>query len=242
MKIAVPTHRRSSVIQNLTLSVLNGISKDSIYIFISDEADMQLYKESCLGYNLILCHTKTATEKFNFIQNYFEEGTFVIVIEDDIKKIQSLVTDDAQKIFNFIENYCVNKRINAFGVYPSSNKFFMKKTIETGFTYLVANLFGFRAAKSPELLCRMSSKTDYERSVLFYKYYGELVRFNFIACSTNNYTNKGGMQEEKNRDVLENQSSQMLVRLYPEYFAINHKRKSKYLELKVNKNVIQEKI
>lgn len=238
MKIAIPTHRRSDIINNLTLNLLRDIEPSSIYLFISDEHDLELYKSKCIGnYNFILCHTTTATEKFNFIQSYFEEGQFVVVIEDDIKQVQSLVTNDISKILKFIYNFCFTNGIKSFGVYPSSNKFFMKKTIDVGFTYIVANMFGFVATKNKNLLCSMKSKTDYERSVLFYHVLGNIARFNFVACITNNYSNKGGMQDMENRAGAEREASLTLCKLYPTIFSINHGRKSKYTELKMNKNI-----
>lgn len=242
MKIAIPTHRRSDVINKLTLSVLKDFDKKDMYIFISDPQDMEEYKKVCDGYNLILCNTDNATDKFNFIQGYFEGNDYIFVVEDDIKKIQSLMTQDVKKLFQFIESYCQNKKIKAFGVYPSSNKFFMSKTIEIGLTYIVANLFGFKANKDKRLLCDMRSKTDYERSVRYYKYTGDIARFNFISCLTNNYTNKGGMQELANREAIEKEASLMLCNLYPDVYTINTKRKSKYTEIKMSKNVKKEQL
>jgi len=242
MKIAIPTHRRADVINGLTLQLIKDFDKKDVYIFISDTQDMEAYKKVCDGYNLILCNTDNATDKFNYIQSYFDGSDYIFVIEDDIKKIQSLVTQDVRKLFQFIESYCQSKKIKAFGVYPSSNKFFMSKTIEIGQTYLVANLFGFKANKDKRLLCELRTKTDYERSIKYYKYIGDIARFNFISCVTNNYTNQGGMQEIKNRAVLEREASLMLCKLYPDVYSINTKRKSQYTEIKMVKNVKKEQL
>jgi hypothetical protein len=242
MKIAIPTHRRYDVINKLTLNVLKEIDRQNIYIFISDEQDMELYKKHCIGYNLILCNTNNVRDKFNFIQNYFNSKEYIFVLEDDIKKIQSLYTTDLNKLFTFIETYCTKNKINSFGVYPSSNKFFMSKTIDIGLTYIVANFYGYKSDIDNRLLCRLDSKNDYERSVLYYNYLGNIARFNFISCLTNNYTNKGGMQDGTGRELIEKKSSLMLCKMYPNIYSINTKRKSKYTELKMNKNVIKHKL
>lgn len=242
MRIAIPTHRRSSVINKLTLSLLQDFDKKDIYIFVSDNVDMPLYEKECHGYNLVLCNTNNATDKFNYIQRYFDDGHYIFVIEDDIKKIQSLVTQDIKKLFTFIESYCRSKKIQSFGVYPSSNKFFMSKTIDVGMTYIVANLFGFKANQDKRLLCNLKTKTDYERSIKYYQYTGNIARFNFVSCLTNNYTNNGGMQEMANRAAIEKEASLMLCKLYPEVFSINSARKSKYTEIKMKKNVVKEKL
>lgn len=240
MKIAIPTHRRFDVINKLTLSLLGSFDKKDIYLFISDKEDFNLYESVCKGYNLILCDTQTGTEKFNYIQGYFSGDDYIFVIEDDVKKIQSLLTNDLTKLFKFIEQYCRNKDIGAFGVYPSSNKFFMSKTIDIGLTYIVANLFGFKANSDDRLMCHLRTKTDYERSMKYYNTIGDLARFNFISCLTNNYTNKGGMQEEGGRGLLEREASLMLCKMYPDIFSLNNKRKSKYTEIKMRKSVKKE--
>jgi hypothetical protein len=184
-----------------------------------------------------LCNTDNVTDKFNYIQNYWDDGDYVFVVEDDIKRIESLVTKDIQKLFAFIESYCVKNRTPAFGVYPSSNKYFMSKTVEVGLTYIVANLFGFTAKRDPRLLCHLPSKNDYERSVLYNKVYGPIARFNFLACVTDNYKNAGGMQGVGDRKAIEREASFALCALYPDVYSINAKRKSGFAEVKMKKNV-----
>ena len=233
-KIAIPTHRRSKTIKDLTLSVLEGIEAE-IYIFISDEEDYQLYQKELPTHNLILCNTKNVAEKFNYIQEYFEEGTFVAVIEDDIKQIQNLYNYSVNNLLKFIYNFCINNNIECWGVYPSSNKYFMSETIDIGLTYVVANLYGFTARKDDRLLCHLKTKNDYERSVKYWEVYNKIARFNFVSCITNNYTNKGGMQNETNRAQDEKDASQQLIKNYPGIFDINTKRKSKYTELTMKK-------
>ena len=118
----------------------------------------------------------------------------------------------------------------------------MSKSVDIGLTYIVANLFGFIAREDSRLLCKLKTKTDYERSMLYYKVFGAVARFNFISCLTNNYNNKGGMQEIKNRGIIETEASMQLCKMYPNTFSINSKRKSKYTELKMNKNFTKQKI
>ena len=233
-KIAIPTHRRSETIKDLTLNALNGIDAE-IYIFISDEEDYEKYKRTLPEYNLILCNTRSVAEKFNYIQNYFDEGTFVMVIEDDIKEIKNLMGYSTEKLLKFIYNFCVNNNLSCWGVYPSSNDFYMKKTIDVGLTYIVANLYGFISRRDDRLLCHLKTKNDYERSVKYYEVYRRIARFNFAACKTNNYTNKGGMQMETNREADELEASNALVEMYPRIFDINTRRKSKYTELTMKK-------
>lgn len=240
-KIAIPTHRRSETIGGLTLKLLQEFDPSSIYLFISDDEDFAKYEQKYSQYNLILTNTKNVKEKFNFIQNYFNDE-WIVVMEDDIKRVKDLYDRHLKNILWSCIAFCDKRNLKAWGVYPSSNEFFMKKDIEIGLTYLVANLFAFKAHKTDNLNCELETKNDYERSVLYHNFYGAIVRFNFLSCQTNNYTNKGGMQTEKDkRAEMEKEASELLCQKYSHIFSINHNRKSKYTELKMNKNVVKIK-
>lgn len=232
-RIAIPTHRRHETIKEQTLSLLSGY--ENIDIFISDEHDYNLYRQTLPTNNLILTNTNSVCEKFNYIQNYYPEGEFIFVMEDDIKQIKTLYDYDTKKLLDFIYNFCTKNDIKCAGVYPSSNEFYMSKTIDIGLTYIVANLYAFTALNDDRLNCILKTKNDYERSVKYYQVYGKIARFNFAACKTNNYTNKGGMQTENNRDADELEASTQLIQMYPSIFDINSRRKSKYTELTMKK-------
>lgn len=242
-KIAIPTHRRSSTLRGLTLSLMDSIPPSDIFLFISDEEDFKTYEKDYGEYNLILCNTKSVKEKFNFVQQYFVNGEWVIVLEDDIKEIQDLGNRSTKDLIEYMISFTESKRSKCFGIYPSSNKFFMTDSVEVGLTFLVAHLYGFIAESNPELNCKEEVKIDYERSVLFWSELSPIVRFNHVSCKTNNYTNKGGIQEVKDtRAELERVSCDNLVKRYPSIFSINDKRKSKYTELKMNKNSVKVKV
>ena len=242
-KIAVPTHRRSDKIGDLTLKVLEDFPPTNIYLFISDEEDYKLYQELYASYNLILTHTDNITSKFNFVQQYFPEGEWVVILEDDIKEVQDLQGRHLTNLLWYMLRFCQSNKIEAFGVYPSSNMFFMKNTIEVGLTFMVGNFFGFKSKKNLELNCSLKSKIDYERSVLYFLEYGKIARFNFVSCKTNNYTNAGGMNTTKeNRQIKEKEASEELVKKYPHIFSFNNKRKSGFTELKMNKKVKVKKL
>lgn len=242
-KIAVPTHRRVDMLGELTLNCLKDFNPQDIYLFISDQKDFDLYQQKYSQYNLVLTNTKDVKEKFNYVQNYFPPDQWVVVFEDDIKEVQDLYKRDLKTILSSCIQFCEKNNLKAWGVYPSSNLFYMKKDLEVGLTFLIANLFAFKAVEPGKLDVSFTSKHDYERSVLYSNFYGAVVRFNFISCKTNNYGNKGGIQEEKDqREEMEAFVSKELARLYPHIYSINEGRKSIYTELKMNKNVVKYKV
>lgn len=236
-QIAIPTHLRSDTIAKHTLKLIEGVSVP-VTLFCSNEADAALYRKYETDMvRVVVTNTTDATGKFNAIQEWYPAGTFVFVIEDDIKSVQSLYTQSVRSILNQMYTFCNQHDIAACGVYPSSNKYFMKKSIDVGMTYLVANLFGFTASADKRLLCTLPSKTDYERSVRYAQVYGRVARFNFVSCITNNYKNAGGMQELTNRAQLEADASYALAEMYPNVFSINTNRKSQYTEVNMTKRI-----
>lgn len=236
-EIAIPTHLRSKTIAQHTLKLLEGVSVP-ITLFCSNDEDAERYRKyASASVRIIVTNTTDATGKFNAIKSWYPVGTFVFVIEDDIQRMQSLYTQSVRSILNQMYTFCKQHNIAACGVYPSSNKYFMRKTIDVGMTYLVANLFGFTASADQRLLCTLPTKTDYERSVRFAQVYGKVARFNFVSCITNNYKNAGGMQELANRAQLEADASYALVGMYPKVFSINGNRKSQYTEVNMVKRI-----
>lgn len=242
-KIAVPTHRRVELLGQQTLKLLEDFDPKDIYLFISDQQDYDFYKEKYEDYNLVLTNTKNVKEKFNYVQNFFPPDEWVVVFEDDIQQVQDLFNRDVKTVLSSCINICEKANQRAWGVYPSANLFYMRKDIEVGLTFLIANLFGFKSVNTDKLDVSFTSKHDYERSVLYYNFYGSVVRFNYLSCKTKNYGNKGGIQVDlESRENEEKYVSNELCRLYPDIYSINEGRKSKFTELKMNKNVVKYKV
>lgn len=236
-QIAIPTHLRSSTIAHHTLKVLAGVDAP-VTLFCSNDVDAQRYRQyERDSVSIVVTNTNDATGKFNAIQQWYAAGTFVFVLEDDIQRVQSLYTQSVRSILNQMYAFCRKHNIAACGIYPSSNKYFMRKSIDVGMTYLVANMFGFTASSDARLLCTLPTKTDYERSVRYAQVYGKVARFNYVSCLTNNYKNAGGMQELNNRAQLEADASYALVDMYPKVFSINNNRKSQYTEVNMSKRI-----
>jgi hypothetical protein len=238
MTIAIPSHHRSELILTHSLNfALNQLCADpaDIYIFISDKEQAPAYQKTLggCGVNLVNADTDTVRDKFNFIHSYFKDGRDVLVIEDDVKGLVSIAEETPQqtveKGFALMHQY--GKSL--WGIYPSSNKYFMRPIARRGFNYIVANMYGFKADGDERLLIQEHSKTDYERSILYAVYKKGSVRLDYVAAKTNNYTTKGGMQMLDNRAELESTAGMNIVRRFPRHAAIKKGTKSKYDEIKL---------
>lgn len=240
MTIAIPTHHRSdSILNNSVNFALNEIKAkpESIYIFVSDAGQIPAYKKALksLGVQIVNAETKNVRDKFNFIHSYFQDRREVLVIEDDVKGFVGLDQESAKSVVESGFKIMREQKKSLWGVYPSSNKFYMKKMVRSGFNYIVANIYGFVADGDSRLLVQEHSKTDYERSILYYVHKGGSVRLDYVAAKTNNYTNKGGMQLLKDRASLESKACINLIRRFPQFVGIKKGTKSIYMEIKLLK-------
>lgn len=236
MVIAIPSHYRSNMIEKNALAFVQKMQMQfPVYVFVSDANDYNNYEPLMHkhGFNLINANTKSAKEKFNYIHQYWKNGEEVLLIEDDVSDIVTIIDWSIKKIVSegFKQMHLHGKK--AWGIYPSANKFFMSQTVTHGFGFLVANVYGFIADGDDRILVEEECKTDYERSVLYYIHKGGIARLNYVAAKTKNYVNKGGMQLMKNRAELEEISCNNLVRKYPSHIGYKTNTKSIYKEIKL---------
>lgn len=93
--IAIPSYKRSDIIQTHTLAVLNRhkIRKECISIFVANQEEHDIYKTTLppFLYNNIVIGSLGLKNQRNFISNYYPEGQYVVEMDDDIKEIMQLV-------------------------------------------------------------------------------------------------------------------------------------------------------
>ena len=93
--IAIPSYKRSDIIQTHTLAVLNlhKIKAEYITIFVANKAEYIIYKQALPSflYNNIVIGSLGLKNQRNFISEYYPEGTNIVEMDDDIKSIMQLV-------------------------------------------------------------------------------------------------------------------------------------------------------
>jgi hypothetical protein len=235
--IAIPTHNRVELLKKCALQfVFHDLCIDpiNVYVFVSDMEQLQQYKQAIsTPVHFVVANTTTAKDKFNFIHNYFKNNLNVLVIEDDVKGFTKLLDIPSSVIIKrgFEEMHKAKKKI--WGVYPSANRYFMRPTSHVGFLFIVANVYGFVADGDERVLVTQEAKTDYERTILYTIYKGGTMRLNYVAANTNNYKNKGGMQDLQNRYKVEEIACRNLVAQYPSMCAWKTNTASIYPEIKL---------
>ena len=256
-KIGILSYKRPDLICKLSLKYLNDVlpkkNKIQIYLFLSNLDELKLYKESIANAELnnvkgnikyvYKPESKSYLEKMNIIHNFFKKGEKIFLMEDDVKELSELTIIDGKKKYKKVTNLdklikkgfveCEKSGSKIFGFYPVYNPYFSYKTITYDLRFLIATCVGFISTRSKELEMKCTRKTDYERTMLYYNKYGAVVRFNYIAALTKNYSLPGGLAAN-NRKEIEEENCKYLTEKYPEI--VRKKSKSKFCEVSIKKS------
>lgn len=241
IRYAIPTYKRSALLGTLTLGYLRscGIDNDQIDVFVSNHEELIDYLQVFPELDFINADVANVRDKFNFIHSYYPPDTNVVVLEDDLNSIKKLIGYNKLEVELNLTNECtkafdlmLEKQVFLCGINSNSNPFFMKQdTISEGFKFVVANMYLF-IQTNPPVLITQHSKTDYERTILYFERFGKLLRLDYLCPITKNYTIPGGMQEIKaQREQVEEDSVNYLTKKYPHLCKPNINKKSMYAEM-----------
>jgi len=150
-RIAIPSYNRPKVIRKRTLNYLLdicGIKPAIIDVFVADNEQYNEYKYlEELGINIVI-GVRWLHKQRNYIQNYYNEGDFIMQFDDDIdalkikrgKKTEVLKNLEQVIVIGF--NECLKNRTKLFGVSAVDNFFFMNGKISTNLKFCVGACFG----------------------------------------------------------------------------------------------------
>jgi hypothetical protein len=125
------------------------------------------------------------------------------------------------------------QRVGAFmwGVYPVWNPYFRRDRPEITYSlsYIIAAFHGIINRPHLTAIRLVTSrqnpyKEDVERSILYFKHDGILVRFNRIGFKTKYYGTTGGLGPFEDRLKPSEEAVRMLQQEYPDYGAIVHRK------------------
>jgi hypothetical protein len=227
MKFAIPTYKRDSIIKGLTLGYLErcGIKESEVYLFVSNLQEYEAYRKKFQDATIVNCNAENVRDKFNFIHSFYPKGECVVVLEDDLSSIKKLVG------YNKLEEELGIRKIceDAF-IEMQKNKIFLCG-INSNSKFVVANMYMF-IQTNPPVIGTQHSKTDYERTILYYERFGNLMRIDYLCPITKNYSISGGMQEVKDkREQIEQESVDYLTKNYSHLCKPNTTKKSMYAEM-----------
>jgi hypothetical protein len=241
-RIAIPSFKRAETINEKTLNYLINICEfeaSRIDVFVANYDEYEKYKYlKDIGVNIII-GVITIKEQRLFINNYYNEGDFIVQMDDDINyltikkgKKTELLTD-INKLIKIGFNECMKHETKIFGITPTNNHFFMSNNISTNLKFINGGFFGTIIDKDKFLNVNINEKDDYERTIRYFLKFKKIVRLNMFSLNTTYYKGEGGMVDSRTVEE-QNKSALYLCKKYPNLIKINPHRKSKYLELKLN--------
>lgn len=158
------------------------------------------------------------------------------------RKTQKNKTIDASKqrlkpitdLHHFIKtafHYLEKEKLHLWGVYPTSNPFFMKPKITTDLRFIIGAAYGYiNRPNAHDLFPKTPLKGDYEQTILYYKKDGGVLRFNNVSFKTQIYA-KGGLDVAEKRILSSKKATEYLLKKYPEYVVPRPKRKNQISEI-----------
>ena len=234
-KIAIPTYDRYDNFKTIIYLEKNNVPKELIYIFVSDEEQLELYK-SRIGeeYNFII-GILGLVEQRNFITNYFDEGEIIISMDDDI---EDLIHKDDKPFMEWTQEcieYLYNSNYSLLSINPSINPYFFeqrktcKKHIREGNYYCVGAFYILKNDKNI-ILDKNILLEDCERSLLYNTKYGKNIIYKNILIKTK-YFGEGGLSHERTKYNYLSSINKLIYR-YPERLSFNYK------SLPLDKNIL----
>jgi hypothetical protein len=259
--ICIPSYHRAESIKSNTLAVLESykIPYERIKIFVSPP-EVETYKKSIPHIEIVPSIIGCIANR-NFIRHYFPEGQRLVYMDDDIFDISSVCdfseahTDchifkkenlgkdfykkqmklpNLSLFLDYTFSVMDKENANLGGIYPIKNGFFASHRYTTDLRYVCGGLYLERNIHEIKLQ-GMEYSEDFERSCLFFKRDGKIIRVESVMLHTPYYKGEGGLVEtrtiEKSKDAQE-----LLASLYPEYLkVIAPNKNNKFWNLKIKK-------
>ena len=236
MRIAIPSYKRHKYLGDKTLKTLHnfGYEIKDIDIFVGNDEEYELYKSEYPEYNIIVGVVGMRQIR-EFIFNYYEEGTHVLSLDDDIIDIKMknpnedeksclVKLDNLKEIIDKGFKQCIENNTILWGIYPCDNHGFMKNNITSHLAFCVGWMWGCIIDKEC-LKLNISQYEDYERTVKVFKKYGKVIRLNNICAKTKYNNNIGGMCDDNRINIMK-RDLEILKELYSDYIIIKKKKSS----------------
>lgn len=259
--ICIPSYHRADSIKGRTLTLLESykIPHDRIKIFVS-EPEVEMYKLALPDYEIIASVVGLIANR-DVIRHYMPEGKRIVYMDDDIINLSSVCdfSDDHElcKVFrkeNLGKDYYQKQMrlpnlaqfldhafsimdkedANLGGLYPVQNGFFASHKYCRDLRYIIGAMYFERNIHGIKLEGKDHGE-DFERSCLFFKRDGKVIRFESVMIHSFYYKGTGGLVETRTVEKSK-EAQELLVSLYPTYLELIPPTKSnKYWNLKVKR-------
>lgn len=204
-EIAIPSYKRSTILEARTLATLVrfGVDLDRVTVWTADDEERETYESELTHKVRVRTARPGILAARQFYHRAYPEGTKIVNLDDDISDIRQKADDKlGEPEFSFdriVEmGFDVCKKTNAkiWGLNPVSNGFFMKDHITVGLRYICAIFFGSYAGDremvGERIVDGSGSGEDFEMSIKSFIAHGSTVRLEFLTPLTK-YFAAGGI-------------------------------------------------
>lgn len=243
-QIAIPSYKRPETIKNKTLKLLmdHNIDKNKIIIFVADNDEEKIYKQSLGNEYKIVVGVHTIGNQRNFIERYYNENTRVVMFDDDLDGVFVKNENNLDPIDNIENdliikgfNECIKNNSYVFGVYAAANAYFMLNRIYTKLCYIPGGVFGVIIQHDDFLQRKTNHGEDYEYSIRQYIKNKIVVRFDYITIKSKFFKEQGGLQTIRTKQYIYD-SIKWIQDEFPEYCKMYIRKSSGNAELRLKDN------
>lgn len=235
---AIPSYKRA--FEQLTLDYLAklGVPRDMIVMSVQTQGDYDAYRaagiEARVG-RLIYRDGNCVGENRNNLLDAIPEGTYVVMMDDDIKTLLALDGQKLRPIETFggfmqvvthgfmaaARNFTVG-----FGLYPTDNAYYMSNSITP--RSIVDGMFLGLINGKVRYDSSFKTKEDYELCCRLIREYGAFPRLNMYATRAKSRS-RGGCEEFWADEEGRIRTAARLVGMYPDLLTLNPRRPGEVL-------------
>jgi hypothetical protein len=244
-KFVIPSFQRSEQLKNKTLRYLSShnVPNESIYIFTRvDDNNLSSYvKLRDEGYNVVvLVDVKGIGMTHNAITKHFDEGEFIIEIDDDMTDLLNHKRESIQdfsEVCEIMKAKLIETGLSYGGTYAFDNPKFQTncKEFTTDLRYMLGCI-RFRFVRK-DIILETNYAEDFENCILHCLRDGGILKNNWIAPRTRNYAHGGCAADGRDNDSEKN-DKEYLANKYPSCAKL-FQRKSGVWDLRIKMRKLQ---
>jgi hypothetical protein len=246
-KVVVPTYGRHEAIGKYTMKYLRSTDVDlsQVYLFVANSEEAEKYKSSNEDVNIVV-GVKGLTQQRKFISEYFDPGTRLLSLDDDVSGLQRLVLleklDSLQKpldfpcklelvtdLVQFVENgweLAADREVELWGAYQVANKGFLHPKVKTGALFIMGHFFSFLAGDNVfDEIVEYPCKDDVFWSIWHHVNRKGTLRFDNYCVKSKAHSGSGGTNEDMLAKLqINNDTCEAICAKYPEIASIKMRK------------------
>ena len=235
---AIPSYKRA--FEQLTLDYLTklGVPRDMIVMSVQTRDDYDAYRaigiEARVG-RFIYQNGSCVGDNRNNLLNAIPEGTYIVMMDDDIKTLLALDGQKLRPIKTLSEFMQVVSRgfmaavrnfTVGFGLYPTDNAYYMSNSITP--RSIVDGMFIGLINSKVRYDSSFKTKEDYELCCRLIREYGAFPRLNMYVTRAKSHS-RGGCEEFWADEEGRICTAARLVGMYPDLLTLNPRRPGEVL-------------